>query len=442
MKAENIKPVPKYIIAKIYRKDKRYYPEQQGNLRFYSYLTTIKKELVKITVAVKNHRKRWYCKQVTLLSIKSNKCFAKDIQYNCYGMGSFYRVGWHHEGLTKDVKWYEDNLWYEADVKYFNPKSFLINREYVGKFPEYKYSVYLHFQGGCIIKYLKLYEKYPQVEYLMKLGLWKFYNSVTILKRIAKDKKFCKWLIANRNEIVLNHCYVEAVLKAYKTGKSITQIQSFLESKKQFEKDSCAGPIRELLRGDLERFFLYLEKQKITTCLYLDYLNACNYLGLDMTLPKNRYPHNFKHWHDVRIDEYHSAKASADEKERAELYEKFSIVAQKYMPLQNSKNGYAIVIANSPTELLHEGRILRHCVGKMGYDQKMVREEILIFFVRDINSPDTPFITVEYSLKSKKILQAYGYFHSKPDDNADHFINKVWLPYANKTMKKLAVQAA
>jgi hypothetical protein len=73
----------------------------------------------------------------------------------------------------------------------------------------------------------------------------------------------------------------------------------------------------------------------------------------------------------------------------------------------------------------------------MDYDQKMAREETLIFFIRSVDNPDIPLVTLEYSLRSKKVLQCYGYNNTKPDDTILTFINKVWLPYANRTVKKL-----
>lgn len=39
MKIEDIKPIPKYIIEKIKRKDKEYYKTPNGRTRFYSYLS-------------------------------------------------------------------------------------------------------------------------------------------------------------------------------------------------------------------------------------------------------------------------------------------------------------------------------------------------------------------------------------------------------------------
>ena len=109
-----------------------------------------------------------------------------------------------------------------------------------------------------------------------------------------------------------------------------------------------------MFRGkELERFFAYIKKQNTDYRSYLDYLNACNYLGLDMAEEKNRLPHDFKRWHNIRIDEYHTAKTAADEKERKEFYQKFATVTKKYISLQKCPHsGFAVLIAKSPKELI------------------------------------------------------------------------------------------
>ena len=432
---KNVRPIPKYILTKIRKHDLRLYPTQKG-LRLNSYLTTLSKELVKVTVAIKNYKGKWYCKQVAVHGVVSDKCLVKDLEYNYVGMG--YRVGWFAEGLSKHKKWFEYGKWCSAGYKYYNPHTILVNKDFLKQCHRYKYSAWELFDYSCIIKYLRIYVQYPQVEYLVKMGLTHLYSSVTILKRIARDKKFCKWLIANSDELKQNHYYMTTILQAYKQSKPLKRVQDINAFKKRLRHEDNLSPIKDLFSGELDKFYYYLEKQSISLFSYTDYLNACNYLGLDMSLPKNRFPHNFKRWHDVRIDEYNSAKAQADEIERAELYAKFGVVANKYMSLQKQfKCGYVIIIATSPKELLHEGSILGHCVGKMGYDQKMVRQESLIFFLRDCGNIDAPLITIEYSLKSKKILQAYGANHEKPNDNISSFINNVWLPYANRKLNKI-----
>ena len=82
---------------------------------------------------------------------------------------------------------------------------------------------------------------------------------------------------------------------------------------------------------------------------------------------------------------------------------------------------------------------MHHCVGKMNYDQKFAREETLIFFIRNRLSPNTPFVTLEYSLANHKILQCYGEHDSKPSEDILTYVNKKWLPYANRKLKQIAI---
>ena len=276
----------------------------------------------------------------------------------------------------------------------------------------------------------------------MKAGFHRIAFSEQILRKVGKDKRFCKWLMKNREDIAFHDYYVAVILKAYQTGKPIESLQDFHKNKLALQHDRYLKPLQEFFKTDLERFFSYIEKQRITANLYLDYLNACNYLGLDMTEDKNRYPHDFKRWHDIRIDEYATAKAMKDAEERKELYEQFAAVAEKYLGMQESKDGYAIVIARSPADLMKEGNALHHCVGSMGYDRKFIREETLIFFVRNTSDIEKPFVTMEYSLKTKKILQCYAQHNTKPDETVMNFVNKSWLPYANRKLRKIQKAAA
>lgn len=140
----------------------------------------------------------------------------------------------------------------------------------------------------------------------------------------------------------------------------------------------------------------------------------------------------------MRIDQYATAKALMDAEERKELYAQFAVVAEKYLPLQrNLKDNYIVIIAKNPFELIKEGNTLHHCVGRMNYDQKFVREETLIFFIRNVAEPDKPFVTVEYSLSQKKVLQCYGDNDLPPNDNVKNFVNDIWLPFANKQLNKI-----
>ena len=265
------------------------------------------------------------------------------------------------------------------------------------------------------------------------------------MKKISRDKQFRKWLIQKRDEISGFGYYIGTILIAFKTGKPLDKVQQLESKKKSFYRQGGYRNIKQLFKTDKQVTMLmeYIEKQHTNLSSYSDYLNACEYLELDMSLPKNLYPHDFKRWHDIRIDEYNTVKALKDAEERKELYAKFAEVAEKYLPLQrNSEDTFIVMIAHSPQDLIHEGNALNHCVGRMNYDQRFIREESLIFFVRNASEPDVPFVTVEYSLQNKKILQCYGFRNSKPNDSVLEFVNKQWLPYANRKLKNLLKAAA
>jgi hypothetical protein len=424
------------MVSKIKKADKTQCPTQKGECRFYGYLTEIQGELVKITVAAKSFYKKWYCKQVAVHGIKSDECWVKDMEYKYCGGG--YRVGWYAENCSKRPQMWYERGWLEAEFKYYNPAATVVNLDYIDKFPQYKYSAYKLYRGHCIIAYLRIYNKYPQTEYLLKLGLHELHNKVTILKLVAKDRQFCKWLISHKDEITLNNCYAGVIIQSYKTGLPIAQTQKIAEFKKKLQHSGYLQILKELFGENLQQFYEYITNQKSDPFLYVDYLRACQHLGLDMNEQRNRYPNNFKYWHDRRIREYDAAKTRADKEKRAELYKQFATVAEKYMSLQNCKQGlYTVFIARSPTDLIREGEQLHHCVGQMNYDKKMADGETLIFFIRSIEHPDVPLVTLEYSPSSKKVLQCYGYQNTKPNDTILTFVNKVWLPYANRTVKKL-----
>lgn len=431
MKVDKIKPIPKKIIIEINKRETKF----DGHTRYYAYLTTNDRELVKVTVAIKHKGKKIYYKQCAVHGLRSDKCFVKDM---CFTYIGGYQTGWYYEGLTTYPKWYEDNEWGTAEDKYFNVFAPILNLEYLTKYPEYKYSAYELYPDTDILQYLRLYEKYPQTEYLLKFGLSYYVKNKQILNKIGKDKKFQKWLFTNHAALKQGYYYVSTVLKAYKENKPLDEVQRYEEQIKKMNVDKSLAPIRKLFGKDINKYIDYTKAKNIGNHTYLDYLIACNYLGLDMSIEKNRLPHDFKHWHDVRIDEYHTAKALKDEEERKEFYEKFSKVAEKYSELQyNGNYAYIVIIAKSPAELIREGDKLNHCVGKMGYDQKFVREDSLIFFVRTKENPNEPFVTVEYSPKSKKVLQCYAKGNSKPDTEVTTYINNLWTPYANKALKKM-----
>ena len=282
MKIEKIKPIPKYIEKKIKAIDRTY--PVRGRTRFYAYLTKNDGELVKVTVAVKEKKNKWCCKQVAVHGVHSDKCYVKDMELTYVGG---YIVGWYAEGFVKRRPWYEDDYWGWTDDKLFDPYAPIINREYILEhFPEYKFSAIDRYTGIDVFKYLRLYEQYPQIEYLTKLGLHNLAMSKQILKLCGQDKRFCRWLAQNRSTLNKSFLYIPVVLQAYKKNRNVLELQSYYKAKLSMNKDQTLASLRDAFKREREKLYHYLSKQNANTHSYLDYWNACNYLGLNMTNEK------------------------------------------------------------------------------------------------------------------------------------------------------------
>lgn len=435
MKYEDIKPIPKYIERLIKKRDLELHPQQEVQRRFYAYLAKNDGELVKVTVAVKNHKGKWYCKQVMIRGVHSETCLVKDLDF-CYIAG--YMVGWYDLGIQRQPKPFETGQWYCAYDNVINPYATVVNTEFIGRFPKYKYSGYQCYTRSNVIEYLRLYEQHPQaVENLVKMGLDHLITRKQIITKVEKDKHFRKWLSIHREGLKDSNIYLASIFKAYKTGKPVAEVFAYDTAKKVIAGKSYQD-LRNAFDGEIEELCKYIAKQRTSVSIYNDYYTACTYLRLDMRMDKNRYPHDFMRWHDIRTDEYESAMDEQDEEKRKEFYKQFAVVAEKYQSLQYDRTDrYICIIAHSPKELKREGKFLQHCVGRMGYDKKMVREETLIFFVRQRAEPERPFVTIEYSLSQKCVLQCYGYKDQRPDEHVLEYVNRVWQPYATRKIEQI-----
>ena len=86
---EDIKQIPKYMLAKIKKIDLITNKDQTAQRRFYAYLACWKKQLVKVTVAVRTKYKRWQCKQVAVHFLNSKTSYVKDLIQNIYVIYKF-----------------------------------------------------------------------------------------------------------------------------------------------------------------------------------------------------------------------------------------------------------------------------------------------------------------------------------------------------------------
>ena len=69
---------------------------------------------------------------------------------------------------------------------------------------------------------------------------------------------------------------------------------------------------------------------------------------------------------------------------------------------------FVVIIAKSPAELIKEGEVLHHCVGRMNYDQKFVKEQTLIFFIWNKADYDSEHIFLRTTQKGEPKYSTYN----------------------------------
>lgn len=431
MNIAHLRPIPENVKERIAYYDVQY--QCYANLtRYYAYLDMLDGDLVKVTVAVKmNDLKDRVYKQVTVHPLHGTTVFAKDFARH-YIAG--YITGWHREGLSKRLHSFEDGEWGYDDKGGFDIFAHVVNLNYLHR-TRYKYSGGVEYGSDNILAYLRVWEEFPQVELLSKIGLGHLAFRKTLLRRAVKDKAFVRWLIEHKEDIRNSKWKARNILYAYEHKMNVVDYEDILF----FTESALNGTsyIRQVFpESEYLQLAQYLKKQDLSAHIFDDYLKACLYLGLDMTLSKNRYPHELKKWHDLRTLEYASKKAEEEEKQKNKIAEGVTKMAERYAFLETGNEHYTVFIAKSKKELSIEGEYLHHCVGRMGYDTKIAEGRSLIFFLRLAEEPTIPFVTIEYDLEGMRIAQYHGRENRAPEKEVRDYIEKTWVPMVTKQLKK------
>lgn len=336
-----------------------------------------------------------------------------------------YTVVFEPKDIYEHQSGYAFKIFYQEDFDVWSPASgnigvsyVCINSQMIFDVEEFKYCGYTSGSGG-VIRYLDEYRKDKSLEYFGKMGIG---VSPVLMKKAKKSKAFRKWLFENHEGVKAYG--VQAALYAYESGKDLKDAKDYCFFKNQFDR-MVAQRIPEIRGTKLDRAKVleYVDTNNIDYTLYDDYLKAIKYLKLNLKDTKNIYPYDFQRMHDLRAAEYAARKLEKDREKRAELYESFKEAANNAKQYETSDARYMLVAPSDVTDLINEGDKLCHCVGRMGYDKKMADGVSIIMFVRRVDEPNTPFVTVEWRVDKKILNQCYGFKDSKPSDDVMAFVN-------------------
>ena len=308
----------------------------------------------------------------------------------------------------------------------------------------YRYSmlekVYAENDYMDVADYLMAYNKFPQLEMLVKLGMTQLakelvenYHWEKGINPAGKNIKQIFGISKKRFEDLKHQNGGMVLLKVYqmeqKFGLKMSEEQVKVITVCNLNQDQYVSILKH---GTFEKVYNYIIKQSgvepeaVTECAsaemhfraamirYVDYLRACEDNERPMTDPHEIYPADITEAHNreslLKNQNQNEIEMKKKNKENPNIKKDAAGYNRQYR-FENSD--YIIRAPKDAGEIFMEGLILNHCVGRMGYIESMNRHETLILFLRKKKNKKQPYYTLE--IKNGRIQQAYGYKDKKPD---------------------------
>jgi hypothetical protein len=280
------------------------------------------------------------------------------------------------------------------------------------------------------ITYLRLWQRYPQVENLVVQGAGFFLNEmikksidykgdphikwVLELKILSlKEKSPSKMLGMDRTELkrLVREKWTLDIFKLWRiekeNGRALTK-----ENIKLAESFGISACFEFRDRGaDCLKAVRYLKRQQaknknVGNHILTDYWRIAEIVGEDLTLPEVRYPPRLMEAHDrVEGARQRLVKKQKDVKAKTRA-EAFDVVFQRLAPMSWASGNLFIRPARNEAELKAEGIALKHCVGS--YADIHAKGKEPIFLIRRAEAPDEPYFTLQLDAANLEVIQNRG----------------------------------
>lgn len=343
---------------------------------------------------------------------------------NCYEWANFKQ--------TNEVRWCINNGYVNIESSVLYPSN--LKRELKGT--RYEYSaieIYARKEVDFdfpVWRYLSVYPKLKQLEYLVKVGLTNIASQLLYAHSYEVDKLFN--LDSQRIKDFLrlkSKERVETLIKENGTFKTLETLQ--LAEKMNISDEIAKAAVETYNIGDMlevlehttyHKMNRYITKQLAIhgrngyndnhrgyMSIYKDYLRDCLWLGYDLKNDYFLFPKNLKEAHQETIAQIKERRNEIISQKLGEIFESLN---ERF---KWEDEDFVVFPPKSHDELLTEGSKLKHCVAG-SYSEKMANGETIILFMRKKDEIKKPFYTIEVSPKDYRIRQCRGQNNSNPVD--------------------------
>lgn len=389
-----------------------------------------------------------------VLRFNSKEAYGKNNDYYSYGMNNGFKVHFsnYYSNYSGAVSFKDELEPFDMGYVHFvlphiyGLKLLQTNEEIIELDNSLKYFSYRE-KYGEICSYIERYRKYPCIELLAKIDAdYKFVYSDRLCNLLEENKSFRKFLLKNRDFLSITGLNIIQCFK----GKSIEKLTEENRERNNARKlKSYLGNLRDLLPFKANRIVDYIENLKtVSFYTYKDYLLACQYLNLNFNDTKVAFPRNFMEMHDLYTEVYHQHLEELERQRQIEEIkaneERETLLSQvakqqSYLErtINDGINDYVLKLPTCTDDFINEGTALHHCVGRMGYNKKMANGEDVIIFLRKIEQPDVPFITIEWLIKDNqyKLAQIYADHDTNPSEEIRNMVIAL-MDSINSQLKK------
>ncbi len=300
-------------------------------------------------------------------------------------------------------------------------------------------------------EFLSKFENSRFLELMVKAGMWRLvkeycqgyetWSGRTPREILGIDKKRMKRLIRlDGGKSVLGWLQYEQ-----ENDCTISETELKWLEENELHVWSCKEILKNI--GSVTRMINYMKKQSIPprdlTTTWTDYLRLAKNHGMDTNDDIVRFPKDLRLRHDQLVNIENEKKDKERLKEYAlldqRIKERIPEAAKYYW--ENEK--YMIIPAGACEELIKEGRSLHHCVGRDDhYMKKMAAGDSWICFLRKKSEIDTPWYTIEISMRDDHIIQYYSMFDRRPEQEKVQKILKTYLKNVKRNRQRKRVKVA
>lgn len=316
-----------------------------------------------------------------------------------------------------------DGRWHSIEADWF-PKDYdpLVNPEAIGG-TRYARCGWTPGCGVPLMRYVALWREFPEVERLAKAGLGSLVNRPCV-RRLARRDGFFRYVAQNRRLVASAKASSAVVTYGHAHGMPLADALRDFDAKRWLRMRGIVG----VTAREAFRVRSWIGRHEIDCGEYARYLGYAREAGWDLgdravLLPPHERFRDRLEYAEAEVERRRRERERLDRRAEAERRRARSRtireVASRFAAAVDARalrSALVVVMPLSRRDLVDEGKAMRNCLGRMGYDAKIAEGRSVVLFVRGADGGRVA--DVEIDRATWKVRQCYGPRNSRASDEA------------------------